>query len=111
MNTGYSKISGDCDVMLGNGPMSHEKVYKSQIILSLDIDNQFVIFKNRYGDRGNVTMDGALDIIANMLTHAVFNGSMDMFQETMKMKIIESLKPIVSGNDVIPKGEINENTL
>jgi len=117
MEVTYSKVSGVCDIggnkniRIGNGLMSHEKIYKAQMIISLDKDNQFFIMKNKCGELGHATMDGALNIIANMITHAVFDGSMEMFQETMKMKIIESLKLIVSGNDVIPKGELNENTL
>ena len=113
----YSKASGDGGgggggmSRLGKGPTSNQRMYNSSVILSLDKDNQFFIMKNRWGEHGDATMDGALDIIANMLTHAVFNGSMDMFQETMKMKIVEALKPIVSGNNIIPEGDLDENTL
>ena len=119
----YAKASGDgggniCGggvgggmSRLGKGPQSKQKMYDASIILSLDKDNQFFIMKNRYGEHGSATMDGALDIIANMLTQAVFDGSMEMFQETMKMKIVEALKPIVSGNNIIPEGDLNENTL
>jgi len=113
----YSKASGDCGVgggggtpsNLGAGPMSKQKTYNAQVILSLDKDNLFYIMKNRYGDHGKATMDGALDVIANMLARSVFDGSMEMFQETMKMKIIETLKPILTGSDIIPEGDIDEN--
>jgi len=112
-----SKVSGGCitgdngNISIGNGLTAHDKIYKAQIILSLDKDNQLFIMKNRWGETGHATMDGALDVVASMLTHAVFDGSMEMFQETMKMKIVEVLKPIVSGNNIIPEGDINENTL
>lgn len=111
----HSKASGDCggggNISLGRSSRTTQ-VYDSQMILSLDKNNDFYIMKNRYGEQGSTTMDGALDIIANMLTHAVFDGSMEMFQETMKMKIVEALKPIVSGNNIIPEGDIEDaNTL
>jgi len=110
----HSKASGDGgggSIGLGRGPTSKDKMYNAQMVLSLDKDNQFFIMKNRYGPHGEATMDSALDIIANMLTQAVFDGSMDMFQETMKMKIVEALKPIVSGKNIIPEGDLDENTL
>lgn len=111
----HFKASGDCGgggISLGRSSTSQTVIYDAQMILSLNKDNEFYIIKNRYGDKGLATMDGALDIIANMLTHAVFDGSMDMFQETMKMKIIEALKPIVSGKNIIPEGDIEDaNTL
>lgn len=106
----HSKSSGDGGgggMTLGRSTTSQAVIHDAQMILSLNRDNEFYIMKNRHGDKGATNIEGALDIIANMLTHAVFDGSMDMFQETMKMKIVEALEPIVSGKNIIPEGDID----
>ena len=109
----HSKASGDGSTgrggggssTLGRGPMSNQKMYDSQVILSLDKNNEFFIMKNRFGDHGKTTMNDALNLIGDMITRVVFDGSMDMFQETMKMKMVECIKDVISGN-IIPEGEV-----
>ena len=107
----YEKASGDCG---GGGYHINPKnsttrlMHDAITILSLDYKHKFKILKDRYGNKGEISLDEALDKMADMITKVVFDGSMDMFQETMKMKLVECMKDVISGN-IIPKGEIYAN--
>jgi len=95
-------------VLTSKGGMS-SKLYEANMVLSLNHKHNFNILKNRYsGISGPVSTDQAVEQIAGMLVAHVFKGSMDMFQETMKMKLIEQINDIISGNDIIPKGDIKK---
>ena len=88
-------------------------LYEAIFILSIDHENKFHIMKDRNrGVTGEISTDIAIDKMADMLTRAVFDGSMEMFQETMKMKIVESIRDVIFGNNIIPKGDIEDaNTI
>jgi len=93
-------------------PSALERMYQANQVLSLDHKNKFHILKNRSGKHGELDITGAVDFVADMLTKHIFDGSMDMFQETMKMKLVECMSEIVSGKNIVPKGDIeNANTV
>jgi len=113
-----SIMDGDCG---GGGisgytikrPTALEKLYQASQVLSIDHKNKLHVLKDRFsGEPGPIDIEKAIEIMANMLTHKVFDGSMDMFQETMKMKLVECMLDIVSGKNIIPKGDIDDaNTI
>jgi len=95
---GYGSISG-------NSPTSKQRVHNAQVILTLNGANKFYVMKNRYGENGDFDLEKGIDLMCDMITRVQFDGSMDMFQETMKMKMVECLKDVLSGN-IIPEGEV-----
>lgn len=88
-------------------PTITEKMHKADHVVASNRDGVDV-WKSRYGQNGKVEMDALLAIVADMITRHKFDNSMDMFQETMKMKIIEVLKDVIEGENIIPKGDVED---
>ena len=114
----FAKISMDGGGGGGSGsfrikrPTVTESLHKAEKVLSIDRDQTIRVLKNRHGPNGKIEIDEMIEFVADMIVKHKFQGSMDMFQETMKMKIIETLKGIVYGNNIIPKGDIlDANTI
>jgi len=113
----HFKVSGDSEdcggggggILLGRNS-STRMMHNAITILSLDHKLKFNILKDRYKEKGEISLDEAIDRMADMITKVVFDGSMDMFQETMKMKLVECIKQVLSG-DIVPEGEIYANSI
>lgn len=99
----------------GGGSSSHTHtptsrkslLYDATIALSLDYKNKIAIIKDRKtGVVGPIKIETAVKKMAEMLCKVKFDGSMDMFQEIMKQKLIEVMTDVLSDKDIIPKGEI-----
>ena len=112
----YEKASGDF-VGGGGSTALHSRspmkmTYDAIKVISLDRNFHFNIIKDRdKGKTGKVDTEYAIKIMADMIAAHAFNGSMDLFQESMSMKIIEKINEVLDG-DIIPKGEtLNENTI
>lgn len=117
----HSKASGDdCG---GGGPNGYNMrnphsrspmklVLDAIKVISLNNDFKFKIIKDRdVSERGDVDTQGAIKLMADMIAAHALNGSMELFQETMSMKIVEKINEVLNG-DIIPKGDIlNENTI
>ena len=112
--TMWSKASGD---FVGGGggysltsPKTSGKrmLYEATSVISLHHDGYFEILKNREsGKRGKISMEEAVEHIADMLAKVKFGKSMDMFQEGMRIKLIEVINEVLSGKNIIPKGAID----
>ena len=110
----WSKASGD---FIGGGggynvadrsTSSKRMLYEATCVMSLHHDGYFEILKNRTtGTRGKISLDEAVEHMADMLAKAKFGKSMDMFQEGMKMKLVEVIHEVLSGKNIIPKGAID----
>lgn len=91
------------------GPMSREKIYQAQVVIALGINHDIQIMKNRYTyNTGSVDINIAIEVIADMLTRAKFDGSMKMFQEGMRLKLIEAMNDVLSDKNISLKGTENE---
>ena len=110
----HMKASGDC----GGGGGFHlnpensttRLMHDAITILSLDYRYKFKLLKDRSeAKKGEISFDEAIDKMADMITKVVFDGSMEMFQETMKMKLVECIKGVISGDNIIPEGDLYAN--
>ena len=110
----YSKISTDGGIG-GGGPRTPsliKKLHHAYQVIGVDNTGEVEVWKDRYGEHGLPTTTQLIDIVANMITKHKFGNSMEMFQETMKMKIVEELTKIVNDHNIIPEGEIEHaNTI
>ena len=105
-------ISGMAPPAAFTGTSSMSSLFESIRVISTTHTNKFNIMKDRAGgDPGIVDIDTAIDKIADMITQVVFDGGMDMFQETMKMKLIESINDVIKNGNIIPKGDIDKKSI
>lgn len=85
-------------------------IYDATIVLSLDYKNKIAIIKDRKTEIvGPIKIETAVKKMAEMLCKVKFDGSMDMFQETMKQKLIEVITDVLLDKDIIPKGETKDD--
>jgi hypothetical protein len=98
-------------------PTITEKLYYSvkAIFLKRSIERKehfvFEVLKDTNGEAGEKTLSEAIDICAEMLTDFKFQGSNQLFQHTLSMRLSEVMKNVLLKNeDVIPLegGELNE---
>ena len=81
-------------------PTITQKIYSSIQILSLDHDYELKLLKSRYKSITNKPLDvnESINIITDMLCKMLYNGSMALFQEGMRIKIKEAIvKTIIEG--------------
>jgi len=81
-------------------PTFSEKVYSAIQILSLDHDYELKLLKSRYTTvtKKPLSVNESINIMADMLCKMLYNGSMELFQEGMKIKITEAIrKTIIEG--------------
>lgn len=110
----FSKVSGyyggGGSSSFTSSPSPTSLLYESILTLSLNYKSQIIIIKDRhYGIKGKVDISIAIEKMAEMLCKAKFGNSMDMFQETMKQKLIEVITDVLSDKDIIPKGETKDD--
>jgi len=100
-----------------NRPTITEKLYYSvkAIFLKRSVERKehfvFEVIKDTNGEAGEKTLSEAIDICAEMLTDFKFQGSNQLFQHTLSMRLSEVMKNVLLKNeDVIPLegGELNE---
>jgi hypothetical protein len=113
-HTLWPKASGDFGGG-GGGPINARSpmkmTYDAIKVISLNKDFSFKIIKDKNkGKKGSVDTQDAIKMMADMIAANALNGSMDLFQETMSMKIVEKINEVLDG-DIIPKGDGNENTV
>lgn len=78
-----------------SGMMMH---YKSNIIVSIDYKSKLNLIKDRYrGNTGEVSLYEAVEIFSDMLSQAAFDGRMVMFQEGMKIQLIDTITKTLKG--------------
>lgn len=109
------KVSGDCGGGGGgsiNSRSPMKMTYDAIKVISLDKNFNFKVIKDvDKGPKGNVEPEYAIKMIADMIAAQTLGGSMDLFQESISMKIVEKINEVLDG-DVIPKGDIvNEDTI
>lgn len=72
--------------------------YKANIIVSIDYKSKLNVIKNRYSpEKGNISLYEAVEIFSDMLSQAAFDGRMDMFQEGMKIQLIDTITKTLKG--------------
>lgn len=111
-----SKVSGD-DCGGGSGSFnmpshthtsSRHMIFQAIKVLALCHDYSFRCVKDRDQHcHGNIDVDDAIKMMARMIAMSHFQGSMDMFQETIAMKIVEKINEVLDGTDIVPKGDID----
>jgi hypothetical protein len=67
--------------------------------------------KDRTGEKGERDINGAIDDCADMLTKFKFQGSNEMFQEGIKLRLVEAITKILLEDDYIPTQETIEKYL
>jgi hypothetical protein len=83
-------------------------LYNANIVISVNYDGSVNIIKNRHGIHGeNQSLDTTIDVIANILTTTIFKGSLDMFQEGLKIKLVESIIKTIKEE----RGDLFENSI
>ena len=117
----HSKASGECyggggvdgsRLVANKAKTTSNMIHEALTIISLDHSHKFKLLKDRSeGTKGEISIDKAIEKMADMLAKAVFTGTMDMFQETMKMKLVECINGVISGDNIIPEGNIDENSV
>lgn len=81
-------------------------LYEAIIALTLDHLNNINIVKHRdETPQHNISIDKTVEIMMDMLCRMMYKGRMDLFQEGMKIKLIESINEILKG------GQTDENTV
>jgi len=107
----HMKASGEC----GGGGGFHlnpensttRLMHDAITILSLDYKYKFKLLKDRSkAKKGEISFEEAIEHMAGMIAKVVFDGSMEMFQETMKMKLVECIQDVISGGNIIPEGDV-----
>ena len=64
----------------------------------------FTVEKNRYnGMIGNMSLKEAIEICSEMLINLKFQGSNKLFQENLRLRLLETMNDVLLGNDYIPK--------
>lgn len=92
-------------------PTSREIFYTADFVLALHHKGYFETLKDRSGNRGKITLDEAVEKIADMLATVKFEKSMDLFQESTRLKLIEVINEVLSGKNIVPEGVIDEDTI
>lgn len=113
----HAKASGDCGggVSGSFNLASHthssptSMVYHAIKVIGLYHDFTFRMIKDRDGHaHGEMNKQEAIEMMARMIASNHFSGSMDMFQETVAMRIVEKINEVLDGKDIIPKGDIED---
>lgn len=105
----FAKASGDCG---GGGynisrPTKTEKLYRAlkAVYLTRDFKNKELIFdviKDRGGNHGTKNLSEAIEYCAEMLCQFKFDDVNNMFQESLKLRLIEVMKEVLLNDDCIP---------
>lgn len=93
-----------------------DKLYYAQTLISLikneeTNDYELEVLKDRWAvgdEKGFKTLEESIDILVNILIRLKFNDSNKMFQETVRLKLNETLKKILIENDATPSSETIE---
>jgi len=81
-------------------------LHEAIIALTLDHRNSINIVKHKYqGLYYDIPIDKTVDIMMDMLCQMMYKGRMYLFQEGMKVRLIEAI------NEVLKGGETDENTI
>ena len=106
-----AKASGDCG---GGGgynitrPTRKEKMYMSDLVIYLRRTRQkpndliLEVGKDRNGNHGVKELPEAIDAIASMLCRYKFQDGNHMFQTSLQLRLIEAMRNVLLGDDVIP---------
>ena len=95
-------------IKTGITPSLHMKLYESNIVISLDHKNNISILKDRYsGINKNLSTAEVIEILSRILSLYMFKGRMGIFQEAMKIRLVEKINDIISNNDIVPKGDFD----
>lgn len=72
-------------------PTQTQQLYTSNIVVSLDMNNNISIIKNRYENikKSNLDVKESIDILLDMFCRMIYDGRMEMFQEATKIKLIK----------------------
>lgn len=74
-------------------PTQTQQLYTSNIVVSLDMNNNISIIKNRYENikKSNLNVKESIDILLDMFCRMIYDGRMEMFQEATKIKLIKMI--------------------
>jgi len=108
-----SKVSGDCGTSgRCSGPQitrptRREKMFQALkvIYLRINLKNHELILdigKDRNGNHGVKELPEAIDSIAELLSQYKFQGSNEMFQTSLSLRLSEVMKDVLIGDDYIP---------
>ena len=95
----------------GGGTFSQSmnmRVYNSNIIIALDKNSKVNVLKNRWRWSHHVddlSLHEVIDILTEILTRNLFNNSLDMFREGLKIELIKSI------NKTIKEGVANADAI
>ena len=111
----FSKASGDFVGGAGpalaiSRPTKTEKLYNSIKALYLRREQGskelvFDVIKDRLGNHGLKSLPEAIDFCAEMLCQFKFDDVNNMFQESLKLRLVEVMKKVLLGDDCIPTSE------
>ncbi|MFW9871843.1 MAG: hypothetical protein ACFFG0_01990 [Candidatus Thorarchaeota archaeon] len=72
------------------------KLYEANVMVSLNHKGKVEILKSRYGSN-EVTTENLIDALTEILVKHIFNGGMDMFQESMKNELKKAIYKTLKG--------------
>ena len=71
---------------------------RDYIIIGIDNQSKINIMKNIFKPKkGELSLYEAVEIFSEMLSKAAFDGKMDMFQEGMKIQLIDAITKTIKG--------------
>jgi hypothetical protein len=86
---------------------SRYKITEAIQVVGIYSDNKVRVLKNRNNRLcGELSEKEAVQFLSRMIASVHFEGSMEMFQETIAARITEKINEVLDGSDIIPKGEI-----
>lgn len=74
------------------------QLYNANILLSLDSNSNMHILKNRYRETNKeyeISIENAIDIIAEILVEYIFKGRIKLFKEGLKAELIKSINKTI----------------
>ena len=72
-----------------------DKIYNANIVLSIEHNGTIHVIKNRYGSYGMKSLDTIIDLMSRMLACTVFNGKLEIFQEGLKVQLVEAIAKVL----------------
>ena len=75
--------------------------YTANIIISIDYNSRLNLIKDRFRPKkGDISLFEAVEIFSDMLCQAAFDGRMEIFQEGMKIQLIDTITKTIKEGSV-----------
>jgi len=75
---------------------SINKMQRADTVLSIERDGSIHILKSRRdGITGLKSLGTVVDLMSHMLASSVFNGNLEMFQEGLKIQLVEAISKVL----------------